>query len=150
MRFIFVFILLLLPQLTFAQIVPCDGVDTPCNACSLVALGQNILNFLFAISAAIAALMFAFAGFKMVTAGGDPGKISEGKKIFTNVAIGFIILLAAWLIVDTVMKSFVKQDAGSIAGFGPWATLKCNVGGAPTSPVGGAPTSPVGGAPTGS
>jgi hypothetical protein len=60
--------------------------------------------------------------FKMVTAGGDAGAISNAKSMITNVIIGFIILLAAYLIVDTVMKILVGDK---LTGFGPWNEIQC-------------------------
>jgi hypothetical protein len=101
-----------------AGLVPCNGPD--CEACDLVKLGQNVINFLIEISAAVGALMFAIGGFMMVTSGGDSGKVKTATGIMTNVVIGFIILLAAWLIVDTVMKTFVGERLGR-----PWNEIQC-------------------------
>jgi hypothetical protein len=118
MRTFILFLLLLTPGVTLAALVPCSGPD--CNVCSLVALGQHILTFLIEIGVAIAAIGFAVAGYYMVTSGGDPGQVTKARTIFTNVLIGFIILLAAWLIVDTVMKMLVDNQK-----LGPWNELIC-------------------------
>ena len=61
-------------------------------------------------------MLFAYAGWKYMTAGGNIGKATQARDIFTNVAIGLVIILAGWLVVDTVMKTLVKEHAG----FGPW------------------------------
>jgi ABC-type nickel/cobalt efflux system permease component RcnA len=57
--------------------------------------------------------MFAYAGFLKLT-NEAIGKQAEANTIFQNVALGLIVLLAAWLVVDTLMKSVLGGD------FGPW------------------------------
>lgn len=127
--FIFSALFFIVPLLIFAAdpIVPCDGVNVPCDACQLVALGQNILNFFILITISIVTVVFAWAGLTMVMSAGDTGKVSRAKEMFTNALIGLILVLAAWLIVDTLMKVFL---GGSI---GPWNELLCAAGGAATT-----------------
>ncbi len=108
------------PYADAAGIVPCDGPD--CQTCHFIQLGNNILTWIVGVMATICAIVIAVAGLKMVTAGGDTGAISNAKSMITNVIIGFVILLAAWLIVDTVMKVLV---GGTLPGFGPWNKIQC-------------------------
>ena len=102
-------------------LVPCGGVD--CNVCDLALLAQNILNAGIYIAIFLSAILFAWAGWKYVTAGGNPGKATDARKIFTNVVIGLVIIIAGWLVVDTVMKTLVNEEAT----FGPWNRI-CSVG----------------------
>lgn len=110
--------LFILPAVVFAQLVPCDGPE--CQACHLVELGDNIVRFLITIAAVIGAIMIAVAGLQMVTSGGDVARVTAAKNTMTNVVIGFIILLAAWLLVDTIMKAFVNESK-----FGVWNQIEC-------------------------
>ena len=80
-----------------------------CTICHIVQLVQNVLSFLITISVMIATLMFVYAGFVYLTAGGSPDKIKSATKIFTNVFIGLIFVLGAFLIVDTIMKTFITM-----------------------------------------
>jgi len=120
-------ILLSLPSVAFAAgLVPCGGPGEPeCQACYLIQLGNNIIDLLVGIAAVIGAIMFAVAGLKMATSGGNESAVSAAKQSMTNVVIGFVILLAAWLIVDTVMKTFVDQSKFEKAGFGVWNQIQC-------------------------
>lgn len=93
------------------QIVPCTGVN--CTVCDLATLAQNIINTGIFIFIFFSALMFAYAGFLYLTNEAIQMQ-QQAKSIFKNVTIGLIILLAAWLLVDTLMKSVL---GGS---FGPW------------------------------
>lgn len=97
-----------LPVAAFAaglpeQIVPCNGVD--CNVCHLATLAQNILNTAIFLMVFLSAVLFAWAGWEMLTAQGDAEKYGHAKGIFGNVVIGLVIILAAWLVVDTLMYS---------------------------------------------
>ena len=69
-----------------------------------MSLINDVIRFiLFKMVVPIAAIMFAYAGFLMVTSGGSTEQWSKAKKIFTNVAFGFIIAVAAWLIIRTIL-----------------------------------------------
>jgi hypothetical protein len=110
-------LLLISPTLAFAQIptiVPCSGTD--CTFCHIGQLAQNVLNAGIYIAVFLSAILFAYAGWKYITAGGDPGKAGESKKIFWNVGVGLVLILVAWLIVDLIMKMLVSETAL----FGPW------------------------------
>jgi len=61
---------------------------------------DKIINFIFYVSIPVAAIMIIIAGFRFVTAIGDPEKIQTAKKMILWVTIGlFIIFLAKALIV---------------------------------------------------
>lgn len=100
-----------------------------CNICHIVQLIQNALSFLITISVMIATLMFVYAGFLYLTAGGSPEKIKSATKIFTNVFIGLVFVLGAFLIVDTIMKTFYNENTS----FGPWNEIECPTPQAPRS-----------------
>jgi|GEM_PF-908689 len=118
-------LLLFVPMFVFGQdtggLVPCSGPD--CEACHVVELVDNILDFLFEIGVIIGTILIVVGGFYLLTSGGDTGKRSKGKSIITNVIIGLIIMLTSWLIVDTVMKTFVSDDVENA--LGPWNEIQC-------------------------
>lgn len=111
------------PFLVFAQVIPeivperCrkDAAWT-CSVCDLAQLAQNGLNAGIVIAVFLGAVLFAYAGWKYVTAGGDQGKAKDARNIFTNVVLGLIIIIAGWLVVDVLMKTLVNQSGE----FGPW------------------------------
>jgi len=112
-------IILITPVLAFAQIptiVPCGSTgQEPCNLCHIGTVAQNLLNGAIFVAIFLSSITIAYAGWKYMTAGGEGGK-SEGKQMLTNVIIGLVILLAAWLIVDTIMKVMFSDSVN----FGPW------------------------------
>ena len=118
-----------MPEFATAQLVTCQGVD--CNACSLVDMVNGIVNFLITICVVIAVVMLAVAGFKLLTSGGNSSAAQEAKGLFTNVVIGFIIVLSAWLIVDTILR--IATNTG---GLDAWGLVEC---GGQVQPVPGSP-----------
>ena len=99
-------------------LVPCDGPE--CQVCHFVQLGQKLLTWFIGISASIIAFMFAWGGMQMVMSAGEAGGISKGKAMMTNSLIGFVILLASWLIVDTFLKMFVDGSKRWV-----WNEISC-------------------------
>lgn len=93
---------------------------TGCQACHLFQLVDNIVRFLILVSIPIASLLFAYAGFLYITAGGGHG-VEEAKGIFKDVFIGFVIALCGFLIVDTILRSLVS---GTFTG-PSWNTIQC-------------------------
>lgn len=112
-----------IPIFTFAQklpekIVPCGGVD--CTICHIATLAHNVLNAGIFVAVFLSAALFTWAGIKYVTAGGDSGKVGDARKIFWNVTLGLVIILAGWIVVDTLMRTLTN------ANFGPWNDI-CTV-----------------------
>jgi hypothetical protein len=84
-----------------------------CHFWHLALIAKNIINFLiYAIAAPIAAVMFLYAGFLMLTNAGNEEKITRAKHIFGTVFVGIVIALAAWLIITFILDFFVGGTAG--------------------------------------
>lgn len=118
---------MLLPFIASAALVPCRGVE--CQACHLIVLGQGLLNWLIGILIVVIGVIAAVAGFRMVMSAGNPGGVTQAKSMFMNAFVGLIILLIAWLAIDTVMKQLTKfdpaYDGSDQARFGPWNQIQC-------------------------
>jgi hypothetical protein len=124
MYFSLLALLLQLPVLAYADgLVPCgrDGQDA-CQMCHTVQLVNGVTAWLVGILSIAAAIMFVIAGFRLVTANGNPSVMQDAKNTITNVAIGFAIVLAAWLLIDLMMKTLL--GGGSVAA-GPWNQIAC-------------------------
>lgn len=108
-----VFLILILPAISFAAgLVPCDntpGTDgkiaQPCDFNALMNLVNTVIKFiLFGMVIPIAAIMFVYAGALLVTSGGGTNARTKAKSVFTSAVIGFIVAVAAWLIVRTILS----------------------------------------------
>jgi hypothetical protein len=117
---------LAVPVVVLAKILPecgkiVNNVFTPCEYCHLFQLIENVINLIIIdIAVPLAAVAFAIAGYIYITAGGNSGKISQAHSIFKNVAIGLIIVLASWLVIDLVMKTLVADP-----NYLPWDNVQC-------------------------
>lgn len=132
--FLFFLMLVFLPIFSLAQqpaptpeegIVPCnntpvtnsDGSVTyadPCDFNAFMELINKVISFiLFKMAIPIAAIMFAYAGFQLVTSGGSTEKRGIAKTVFTNAFLGLAIAVAAWLIVKTLLSVLGYKDIGT-------------------------------------
>ena len=103
----FIILFFLIPVITHArtELIPC-GTQTNSNPCTfndIFSLINNVINFLlFDIVLPLSAILFVYAGVKLMFSKGDPGAITTVKKIFSHAAIGLVIALSAWLIVKAI------------------------------------------------
>ena len=95
-------------------IVPCDGVN--CTICHLADLAQNLVNAGIFISVFMSAILFAYAGW-MYLSNEAVGEVERAKKIFLDVVLGLVLILGAWIVVDTLMHALLRGS------FGPWNSV---------------------------
>jgi uncharacterized membrane protein len=106
--------------------IPCgQNADNPCNSCHIIVLANTLIKWLIGMAFLFFAVLAVFAGFKLVTSAGNAHAKEEAKGMFTNAFIGLFIILGAWLFVDTLLRGILKGGTGEIAGYGPWAQVKC-------------------------
>ena len=80
--------------------------DKGCGWDELMILVNNVIKFLlFTIATPLVALILVYAGWLYLSSGGNSENISKAKKILLNVVVGYVIGLAAWLIVRTIVTS---------------------------------------------
>ncbi len=126
------FVYLLLPDLTQAQTAPgglvtCNGTD--CSACNFVEMINLGIVILFGAVGLIFAVIMMKAGFGLVTSGGNPGALTAAKDHFQNALVGLLIVMAAWLFVDVIMRTTLRGGEGNLgatfSGWGPWSQVQC-------------------------
>ena len=79
---------------------------TECGWTEILTLVNNVIEFILTkMVIPIAAIMFAYAGFLMLTGGGEAAHArTKAKNIFTNAVIGLLFAVAATLIVKAVLS----------------------------------------------
>ncbi len=83
--------------------VKCEGSE--CGFQDIFTSLNNLVSFLlFKIASPVAAIMIAVAGWKILTAGGNMSSLESGKKLLWAIVRGYLIALAAWLIVKTIFQ----------------------------------------------
>jgi hypothetical protein len=104
--------------------VPCSGVN--CSPCDLVVLFNTILKWLMVMVFLLFMILAVKAGINLVIKG-TQSELIAAKRSFTNAFLGLLLMLAAWLIIDTLMKALLKDGGlGAVSsGFGPWSQVQC-------------------------
>lgn len=91
------------------QKLDCDPAKSPTNGgCGIpqfIKLASGIIKWAIQFLAIPLAVVFIiYGGFVIMTAGGDPSRMEEGKKIMKAAVIGLIIALLSALIVTAVFN----------------------------------------------
>ena len=85
----------------------------PCDFNYFMLLINNAIKFLlFTIATPLVALIIMYTAYLFLTAGGSAGQTEKAKHILWNVVIGYIVALAAWLVVNTIMTTLLDKNAG--------------------------------------
>jgi len=124
-----ILVFLFIPLVVGAQaggLVPCGGERSdPCTTEHVSTFANGLINFLITMLGVIAVIVLVFVGFKMVMSRGNEAEWGKAKEMFGNVIIGIIIILAAWLIIDTLLKGLTNR------GLDYWGVLGAST---PTTP----------------
>ncbi|HEY4518458.1 MAG TPA: hypothetical protein VJG48_02420 [Candidatus Paceibacterota bacterium] len=114
MKFIQIFFLALIilvsfmpmaQALAFPALVNCGKDATPCTLADFWQLLARVVKFLTAyIGIPLAVLGIGVGGFHIIIARGSPGEITKGREIIVASVVGLFIALAAFLIVNTILK----------------------------------------------
>lgn len=101
--------------ITFAAgLVPCGpgiAANPSCDVCDFFKMADNIIKFVMTyVVPAIAAILMVVGAITFMTAGGSEGQITKGKSIITSTVIGIVIILLAWIVVDSVIKSLTGNN----------------------------------------
>ena len=101
-------------QESLAQLVTCGiGEGTTfkaCTICDIWVLADKIVNFVWFLATPILIIILIVGGFIYLTSGGNPKKTEQAKSLLTSAIVGIVISLAAFFIVDTILKTLVRQD----------------------------------------
>lgn len=134
--FILVFVFLILGLISFPAIgagFPYWGPVMSCNTptthrcsslCDLLATLQNALYLGITIAMFIVApIFFLVGGFYMIISQGDESKVKKGRKIITSTVWGIVIILTAFIIVNTIFIIIGPKVGG---GKFNWSEIQCN------------------------
>lgn len=99
------------------SIVPSECTAAcPCGIGAALQFVQNIMNVMISFAVLAMTLFIVWAGFLFVMSATNPESRSKARSMLINAFIGLFIVLAAWLIVDFIMKQ-LYDNGGK---FGPW------------------------------
>jgi len=101
-----------------------DYKNVPCTFCHFFVMLDGIIDFaLINIVFPLAILLFVVGGALFIFSAGDPGRVTQGKTIMKGVVIGLVIILGAWLVVNTFFNLIgVAEWTGLRSG---WWQINC-------------------------
>lgn len=113
---------------SLATLAQCSGTD--CSFCNVVHLANGLIKWLIGFLFVLFAVLIAWAGAELVMSGGNRHSVDEAKSKFSNAIIGLIIILSAWLIVDTIMRGLVGGannvgEVEQVTGWLYWSEVQC-------------------------
>lgn len=121
------YLLLVTASIASAALVPCGtspaggiGPVKECTICDLFVGVKNIVDFLVEIAWLIGVIILIYGGVMLLTSGGSEEKLKKGKTALWSAVWGLLIVFAAWLIIDTIIKWLGAGGQGVIQGWGPW------------------------------
>ena len=125
----FVFLALVPANAVFAQeggLVPkCTGNflegtnERICTFCDFAQLGKNLIGWLTGIAITLGVLFIIWGAFVIMTAGGSPERVSQGRQSMTIAVVGIAIALGGWLIIGTVIN--ILSGGNPL----PWTEIQC-------------------------
>lgn len=102
----------------FEQLVPaCRDSICGCDFADFLQLIQNTMNFLVYFATLVLVFLLVYVGYLYVISPVNPGERNRAKNIAIKAVIGFVIVLGGFLIVDTIMNTFAKDE------FGQWKSF---------------------------
>jgi D-alanyl-D-alanine carboxypeptidase/Type IV secretion system pilin len=118
-----------------AQLSGCSGPD--CTSCNVVDMLNGFIKWIIGFMLILCAVLVTVAGVRLVTSGGNSHTLDEAKGMLTNAIIGLIIIMAAWLMIDTLMRALIGPDGkisngGDVSGWLYWSEVQCQVVRIPT------------------
>ena len=120
--FVFSSTLAFLPLPVHAALVPCgrtpgpnvSAAETaPCTVCHLVLGGKGLIDWGLRVMTYIAIAVIVAMAILYIVSTGDEGLMGTAKGGIKAAFIGFIIMLGAWLIVNTILTLFGAKIVGS-------------------------------------
>ncbi len=113
------FVLYAIPQVILAAgLVPCGGPGEPeCQSCHVVQLISQVLGWLVVVLGILVAIMIVVSGLRMVLSVGNTAAKESAKKTISNILIGYVILLAGWMLVEFGLKNNTV--------YGVWNVVQC-------------------------
>lgn len=109
---VFVLTLLVLPTVVYGLgLIPCDNAS--CGFSDLITLANNIVHFLmYDVAVPLVALGFMYTGARLVIFQNKEGEWTEAKGRFGDIAMGFGMMLGAYVLIKTILYAFLNQAGG--------------------------------------
>src|SRR3989344_2940087 len=98
-------------KIALAQGLVPNCAPAECGEEQLLQLGVNVINFMIHFLAfPLVIIFFLWGGFLLLTSGGSPNRVEQGKKAITGAIIGLVIVLTSVVVIHTFFTVFVDEE----------------------------------------
>lgn len=88
-----------------------DGITAGnCSFDDLVAAVKKALDFGIKFALSFSVVVIAYAGYRYMISGDNPGERKKANEMLWKVALGIVYILAAWLIVTLITNALLTED----------------------------------------
>jgi hypothetical protein len=92
-------------------LIPCGNTEQgPCTLCHFFVMFQNIMKWGLDIIFILAVLIIFIAGIVYIISSGNPGLMGKTKQMITLAISGIVIVLLAWIIINTTLYVLGATD----------------------------------------
>ncbi len=84
-------------------------IPNPLNYDSVEELIKAIIDFLWTLALVLVPLLVVIAGFLFITAGGDPQKVTNAKRMITYIIVGFLVIASAKGLITLIQTVINKK-----------------------------------------
>ena len=116
--FLFSLLVYLFPLLTSAAgLVSCEPkvvagkIVNECGFCQAGVLIKNVADWIGMVSGFIVVFIIIYAGLKMVYSMGNVSAKTDARRLIATAAIGYMIVLGSWMLVDTFLKFLIPGSS---------------------------------------
>ncbi len=96
-----------------------SGPTGPCDFCDMVIVANNVITYGVQLAVLVVVAVIVYGGILMMTSAGNDNKFGEGKSKMTAAIVGLIVVLCAWVIVNTVLH-LLTGNVGFV-----WNQIQC-------------------------
>ena len=96
-----------------------------CTLCDLIKGFHDIIQYLIKIAIGVALATIAISGGMYAVSVGEPKMIELAKGAMKNALIGLVIILSAWLIINTLLLAIGTRTNLGIGGVTSWGKFEC-------------------------
>ena len=89
-----------------------QGLNDAANANSMGGLMDSIISIAIPLAGICVFVLLAFAAYQLMTSGGNPDKLKEGREVITNAIIGFLFVLMSVAILLLLSNLFGIDISG--------------------------------------
>lgn len=105
------------------DIDPLCPEGAPLSYGAVLELIHRFMNVGVSVGIVVCTLIIMWAGILLITSSTNPEAKSTARKMLGNAALGLLIILSSWLIVDFVMRALYSGEDGTKGKFGPWNSI---------------------------